>query len=71
MNDHQANRIEAMLRALLENLKPSMSFSEVKQATGYASKGAARKWLRDHGVQRSGKGWRRVQVIAALAEGRR
>lgn len=64
----QLTRIEAMMRAILDSIEPLMTFGEVMRLLKYKSKHATRRWLKAQGIQKSGNGYRRVDVIAAVTK---
>lgn len=66
--DERLNRLEAMLRALLDNLNPQMGFREIHRLLGYKSTTTTYAWLAARKIPRVGKGWRRVDVIANAPE---
>lgn len=66
--EKQLTRVEAMLRTLLDNMNPLMSFADVQRMLGYKSKTSVGTWLKERGIKRTGRGYRRVDVIAGAAD---
>jgi hypothetical protein len=53
-DQNQLNRIEAMLRVLMEAQSPQISFAEIHRRLGHGSKTTTLRWVRDHGLKKVG-----------------
>jgi hypothetical protein len=52
--EEQLNRIEAMVRVLMDSQRPQISFAEIQHRLGYKSKNSTQKWIKRHALVRVG-----------------
>jgi hypothetical protein len=61
-------RIEEMVRVLMTLTKPTMTFAEVMEATGYRTRSTTYRFLKQHGIRGIRRRYDRARVITALTQ---